>query len=316
MNAGGLHGRVVAVTPNPAVDRTVEVDGFRLGDVNRARSSRDQAGGKGVNVASALADAGVPVVASGLLGEDNAAIFESFLLAKGIGDRFVRVEGATRVGLKIVDAISREVTELNFPGLAPAEDDLERLRHALLAEVTTGAWCVLAGSLPPGAPPSLHASLVRAVRERGAHVALDTSGEALRLALDEAPDLAKPNLAELEQLVGRSLPELPNVAEAAEAILARGVRLVVVSLGARGALFVRSGERLLAKAPSVEARSTVGAGDTLVAGLVLAQLRGLDLEAAARLATAFGAHAVTRVESGVDLEAVRELSVRVVLERI
>jgi fructose-1-phosphate kinase PfkB-like protein len=156
--------------------------------------------------------------------------------------------------------------------------------------------------------------MIRLVHEQGGNVLLDTSGEPLRLALAQRPDIVKPNLRELEQLTGRTLGGLAEIGEAASELIAQGTGLVVVSMGGRGALFAMGEERILAVPPSVAVQSTVGAGDTMVAGLVRARATSRNLSDTARLATACGAHAVTRIESGVDPAAIRELQERVVVD--
>jgi len=299
--------KVVTVTLNPAIDQTVDVAEFRTGEVNRVLEVRQNAGGKGVNVASALADLGVATVATGFLGRENAGLFESLFRDKGIADRFVRLPGSTRLGLKLVDKSCQKVTEINYPGLTPEAADLDSLLGTVRELAAPGTWFVLSGSLPPGAPARIYATLVREIRERGGKVALDTSGEPLRLALAEMPDLVKPNQHELEHLTGTSMEALEDVASTAAHLVSQGIGLVAVSMGSRGALLAHGKELLLAAPPSVAMQSTVGAGDTMVAGLVYARIQGQNLSDTARLATACGAHAVTRIASGVDPAAIHAL---------
>lgn len=288
-----IRPEVATVTLNPAIDRTISVAGFERGAVNRAELVGDRAGGKGVNVAVALAEQGHRVAALGFLGRENEAVFTAHFAASGVVDRCLRLPGATRIGLKIVDPTRGETTDLNFPGLAPATDDLASLLGQL--DELDVRWCVLAGSLPPGVPVDFYAQAIRWLRGRSVRVALDTSGTALAAAFPAGPDLIKPNVHELEVLVGRALPDEMAVVEAARDLVTKfGIGLVAVSRGADGAVFV-SGEGVVsARPPKIEVRSTVGAGDAMVAGLVAARLRGLPLAETARLATAFSLHALTR----------------------
>ena len=288
--------QVVAVTPNPAVDWTLEVPGFAAGRVNRVRAEHSRAAGKGVNVAAALAAHGVRAAATGFLGRDNAAPFEALFARAGIRDAFVRVPGATRVGIKVADPAGQQTTDLNFPGLAPGPEAVRALleRVAELAAGETRPWFVLAGSLPPGVEPALYRDLVLTLRAAGCAVVVDASGEPLRHALEAAPTVVKPNVHEMEALLGESLPDAAAVARAARGLLARGVELAAVSMGEEGALFAARGEAVLAVPPRVEVRSTVGAGDAMVAGIVAGRLRGLPLAETARLATAFSMDALTR----------------------
>ncbi|SFU91212.1 fructose-1-phosphate kinase [Methylobacterium sp. 174MFSha1.1] len=286
--------RVLTLTLNPAIDRTVTLDRLAPGEVHRARAVRDDAGGKGINVASCLADWGVPVAAAGVLGSGNAAAFEALFIAKGIEDRFVWVPGETRTNLKLVDPAG--TTDVNLPGLALDPATLRAVR-ALLAEAAgPDTLAVLAGSLPAGAAPGLYAQLTAELKARGARVLLDASGPALTAALvaEILPDAVKPNRHELEEWAGRPLPALDDVVAAARGLVARGIPLVVVSLGADGAVFVRDGEALHALPPAMEVASTVGAGDALVAGLVAGLCADLSLGDTARLALAFAAGKLTR----------------------
>ena len=284
---------VVTVTANPALDWTLTVPGFAAGAVNRVTTERRRAGGKGVNVAVRLAAHGHRVAATGFLGRENAAPFEALLGDCGVADHFVRLDGATRVGIKIVDPDGTGTTDVNFPGLAPDDTELLALHDRLAAFGAGGVrWAVLAGSLPPGVPASFYADATRALAAAGCQVAVDTSGEALRHAVDARPQLVKPNVHELEGLLGRSLPSREAVLAAARELVAGGVALVVVSMGADGALFVREGEAVLAVPPRVRVESTVGAGDAMVAGAVAGVLRGLPLGEVARLATAFSVAAI------------------------
>ncbi len=287
---------VLTVTLNPAIDQTVTIPNFAAGKVNRVEQSRSDPGGKGVNVASFLTDAGHRVAVTGFLGQDNAALFDALFAEKGIADHFVRIAGQTRVGIKIADPVLNDTTDINFAGQAPTRADVAALFD--LTPTLPGEWVVLAGSIPPGVEPAIYRDLAQAFRQHGKRVVLDTSGEPLQHALDAIPSIVKPNIHELETLVGRALPTRDAVIAAARDLLARGLDLVAVSMGADGALFVDNETVVRARPPRVRVESTVGAGDAMVAGTVAAQLRGLVLADTARLATAFSVDAVTHVGSG------------------
>lgn len=316
MNAGsGRRYDALTITLNPAIDRTVTIPDFAAGKVNRVEKVEQNPGGKGVNVAVTLADADHAVAATGFLGRENDAAFEQLFARKRIDDQFVRIAGQTRVGIKIVDPSLQQTTDINFPGLSPSAADRDALLSRL--EAIDATWVVLAGSLPPSVDDAIYRDLIAALASRGCTVALDTSGEPLRLALEAAPRIVKPNIHELEALLGEPLPTRAAVVTAARELLARGVGLVVVSMGADGALFVSPGEVLLARPPRVTVRSTVGAGDAMVAGIVSAHLRGLPLAGAARLATAFSVDAISRIGAGLSgLESVGAIAERVAVEEL
>lgn len=295
---------VLTVTLNPAIDQTVTIGNFAVGKVNRVEQSRSDPGGKGVNVASFLSDAGHRVAVTGFLGQENAALFDDLFAEKQIIDHFVRIAGQTRVGIKIADPALNDTTDINFAGQAPMRGDVAALFD--LIPSLPGAWVVLAGSIPPGVEPTIYRDLGAAFGQHGKRVVLDTSGEPLQHALDAVPSIVKPNIHELETLVGRALPTRDAVIAAARDLLARGLDLVVVSMGADGALFVDNKSVVRATPPRIRVESTVGAGDAMVAGTVAAQLRALGLADTARLATAFSVDAVTHVGSGLSAWAAVE----------
>ncbi|MCJ2083809.1 1-phosphofructokinase [Methylobacterium sp. J-090] len=288
---------LLTLTLNPAIDQTVTLEHLAPGAVHRALASRSDAGGKGVNVAGCLADWGLPVAVTGVLGADNAAPFAALFQAKGIADRFIRVAGLTRTNLKLLDRHSGDTTDVNLAGLTVTQGVFEAARARLLDGAGPGRLVVLAGSLPGGLSPDTYADLTRRLKSRGARLVLDASGPALSAALaagpDALPEVVKPNRHELEEWAGRSLPTLAEVHAAALDLHARGIPLVVVSLGSEGALFLTAEAALHAHPPAIDVASTVGAGDALVAGLVAGLHAGADLADTARLALAFAAGKLT-----------------------
>ena len=279
--------KVVTVTLNPAIDQTITLDHLTRGTVHRARDVRYDAGGKGVIVASCLADWGLRVTATGLVGKDNPACFEALFAAQGITDAFLRAEGATRTNIKLVD--DGETTDVNLPGLSATPATLAAVRRALLERLAPGDLAVVAGSLPLGCPEDHYAELIAAVHAAGAHVLLDASGPALAAAL-AAPVLPwciKPNRDELASWLGAPLRDAAAICAAARRLHAHGVALVVVSLGSEGAVFVSAEGLVRARLAATNIVTTVGAGDAMVAGIAAAATTHGDLAATARLATAF-----------------------------
>ncbi|MFT4014231.1 MAG: 1-phosphofructokinase [Paracoccus sp. (in: a-proteobacteria)] len=279
--------RTVAL--NPAIDQTVTVPRLEPGEVVRASATRQDPGGKAVNVASCLADWGMRVVITGLLGRDNAASFEQLFAAKGIADRMIRVEGATRTNIKILEQGGR-TTDVNLPGFQAGAADTKAVFNQL-DQVAAGDLVVVSGSQPSGLPEDTTARLVADLAGRGARVVMDVSGDPLTRAIAapraELPFAIKPNRHELEALLGRALDDPADLLAAAQNLVARGISLVVVSMGAEGALFVTADQSLVARPVALATGSSVGAGDAMVAGLTAALAEGLDLPGLARQATAF-----------------------------
>ena len=277
---------VVTVTLNAAVDQTLDVPGFTAGAVNRAVAETRTAGGKGINVAAFLSGGPVPVTATGFLGEDNTGVFEALFRRRHIQDRCLRVPGSSRVNVKVVDRQGGSVTDINLPGPMIRSESWHGLLAALDGLAASNGVFVLAGSVPAGVPETAYAEMVPRLRRHGAFVAIDASGPPLRHAMAAKPDMVKPNAHELSELLGRPLHGRDEVVRAAHELAASGIALVVVSLGAEGAVFVEQGRALLAVPPRVPVASTVGAGDAMVAGVLSARLAGGDLEACARRGTA------------------------------
>jgi 1-phosphofructokinase len=287
--------RIATVSLNPAIDQTALVPNFTAGTVNRVQREQSDAGGKGVNVASFLAHFDFAVAVTGLLGDENLQPFVRLFAENGIDDRFVRVPGLTRVNVKIVDEVQDRVTDINFPGLRAGDDDLRRLFAAIDELADDTDWFVLSGSIPSGVPETVYADLLARLKKRAKTVVLDASGPAFAAAIPAAPDIIKPNIEELQELVGHQLDGEAAIIEAARSLVARGIRLVAVSMGPRGALFIEDGAAVLALPPKIAVKSTVGAGDAMVSGIVTGTLRGLDLAERARLATAFSLGALGEI---------------------
>lgn len=286
-----MTAQVLTISLNPALDQTITLDRLRLGEVHRAKASRIEAAGKGVNVASCLADWGVATAVTGLIGAGNSEAFDRLFAAKRITDAFVRRPGDTRTNVKLLDLEAADTTDINLPGLTVDAAALDEVRAQLAAQCSAGTVVVLAGSLPSGVPDDSYARLVADVARLGGRAVLDTSGMPLAAALAATvlPYAIKPNRHELEAWAGRALSTTNELMAAAHELQARGVALVAISLGADGALFLRGDEIVRARPLPVAVGSTVGAGDAMVAGLVAALISDAALDDIARLATAFAA---------------------------
>lgn len=287
---------IVTLTLNASIDQTARVPNFTAGEVNRVTWEQSDAGGKGVNVASFLADFGHALAVTGLLGEGNQQLFVRLFAEKGLIDRFVRVPGQTRVNVKVVDDVLDQVTDINFPGVSVDGAAVAAVTAAVMTLVDEGAKVfVLSGSLPAGVPTTIYRDLTASLKARGRTVVLDTSGEGLAHAIAAGPDVIKPNILELTELVGHPLEGDAAIVAAARGLRQQGIDLVAVSMGGRGAIFVDGGEAVHAEPPRVAIKSTVGAGDAMVAGIVHGSLQGLGGEDRARLATAFSLGALGEI---------------------
>jgi 1-phosphofructokinase len=288
---------ITTVTPNPSLDRTLHLPRFVPGEVNRATATMVEPSGKGVNVALALHGVGVPVRAvlpsGGSVGPEIASLLDDL----GLDHIDVPIAGSPRSNISLVEADGR-TSKVNEPGPLLSEAEVDAICSTALAHSGTGEWVVWAGSLPGGFGAQRFADAVAATRAAGRLVALDCSGLPLRHALAQdggrLPHLVKPNADELAEVAGRSLDTLGDVADAAQMLLARGVRTVLVSLGRHGALLVDADlpEPLHGQAAVQRVVNTVGAGDAFLAGWLAAVYAGATGGDALANALRFGATAV------------------------
>ena len=294
--------RILSLTLNPALDLTVRLPRLEPGEVNRSDTVLTHAAGKGVNVAQVLADLGHQLTVSGFLGEDNPQAFEALFAQRGFTDAFIRVPGETRSNIKIAEQDGR-VTDINAPGPLVSAQAQQALLDRLVAIAPGHDAVVVAGSLPRGVSPQWLQGLLEHLKNLGLNVALDTSGEALRAGLKAGPWLIKPNTEELAEALDCAVDSPAQQAQAAERLHAQGVEHVVISQGAEGVNWFSPGTALHATPPKVRVASTVGAGDSLLAGMLHGLLRFDVPDTTLRRATAIAAMAVTQIGFGISDDA-------------
>jgi 1-phosphofructokinase len=291
--------RILTLTLNPALDLTVQLPRLDAGQVNRSDAMHTHAAGKGVNVAQVLADLGHQLTVSGFLGEDNLQAFETLFAKRGFVDAFIRVAGETRSNIKLAESDGR-ITDVNGPGPVVSAAAQQALLDRLDQIAPGHDVVVVAGSLPQGISAQWLQALIVRLKNLGLKVALDTSGDALRTALKAGPWLIKPNTEELADVLGCEVSSVKAQAEAASHLHTQGVEHVVISHGAEGVNWFSVGTALHATPPKVSVASTVGAGDSLLAGMLHGLLNADTPEQTLRTATAIAAMAVTQIGFGID----------------
>jgi 1-phosphofructokinase len=278
---------IVTLTPNPSLDLTYELGALHRGAVQRAVADSVEAGGKGINVSRNLVANGVASKAVAPVGGPSGEQFLSLLEGTELELVRVPVSGPVRTNTALAES-SGALTKINASGPVLSEEEVERVLSETASAGRGAAWVSACGSLPPGAPKDLYARVVAAAHEAGCRACVDSSGAPLAEALPAGPNLIKPNAEELADLVGRKLATFGDVLAAAKEVRAKGVGSVLVSLGADGAMLVDEGGVLHAQTPPFVPRSTVGAGDALLAGFLAA---GGEGEAALVESVAWGAAA-------------------------
>ena len=280
---------IFTVTLNPALDRELQVPSLVCDRVLRAVSVRVDCGGKGFNVSRQLAALDTKSAALGFAGGRSGELLQDELMGLGIPTDFVWIGGETRTNVSIVTLEHGHYIKVNEPGpqITKTEQASMRLKVRELARPVD--WWVFAGSLPPGVPGTFYAELVRYVQAAGARAILDTSGEPLVHGSAAGPFLAKPNAGELAALTGLPVTSVDEGVRAARRMMQMGVDTVVVSLGRDGALLVNQAGNWLAPAPRIDEHNPIGAGDSLVAGLVWGLSQGCSSVESLRWGVACGA---------------------------
>ncbi|NDL67356.1 1-phosphofructokinase [Anaerotalea alkaliphila] len=284
---------ITTVTLNPAIDKTVLLDTFEVGSVNRVKSVREDMGGKGINVAKILQSLGEDVAAIGFMGEKNDTHVKKLLELARLDTEFVTVDALTRTNTKIVELGKGITTDVNEAGFAVSADKVAAIQAMVADYAKKSDYMVFSGSVPPGAPKDIYKVLAGEARKTS-KVVLDAEGELLLLGLQESPYIIKPNIHELETALGKELPGDKEVVQACRELMETyGVTYVLVSMGGDGSLLVARDRVLKAMPVKVEVKSTVGAGDSMLAGFVYGMIRyDEDLEKALAYGAACGTLAV------------------------
>jgi 1-phosphofructokinase family hexose kinase len=280
---------------NTAIDKAMEMAELQSGRVNRARAVCAYPGGKGLHVARAVAALGEPVSLVGLIDACHRRMFEDSLGPSGVRFHGIEVGESVRTCLAIREAGGTRVTEILEPGPEVDAAGQRALCEAFLTRARSSRVAVLSGSVPRGFGEDVYARLVD---ESGVRCLVDASGGLLRAAVEARPFLVKPNREELAALLGEPIDSLPAAAAAARHLCGRGIAMVVVSLGAEGALLASEGRVCHALAPARSEQNSVGSGDCLLGGVAVGLARGLALDALLRLGVACGTANAMSPETG------------------
>ena len=307
---------ILTVTLNPAVDKTYTSGELITGHVNRMRTVMSLAGGKGVNVTRVLRQYDLPVCATGFLGGYAGSFIEDDLKGRDVACRFIRVNGETRSNMNIL-ADNGYVTEILEPGPEIKKEQLEKFLTQYDNLLSDCELVALSGSVARGVPEDIYTLLIEKARERGIKALLDTSGESLRSAIGAKPYLIKPNLKELEYLMGHKLVNREAAIEAALAIHEEGIAHVIVSMGKKGLLSVSDDGVYFAKAGKVTVLNTVGCGDCVVASYAMSILKNESIEESLRKAAAISASNATTLKSAdIPMDVAEELYDNITVEKL
>ncbi|MWP46675.1 1-phosphofructokinase [Gilliamella sp. Pas-s27] len=299
--------RIATITLNPAYDLLGFCPKVELGDVNLVQTNALLAAGKGINVAKVLSDLDVQLTVGGFLGKENRDGFNLLFKSLNVVDKFQTVEGRTRINVKLTEENS-EVTDLNFSGFTISEQDWQNFVTSSLEWLKNIDMVAISGSLPAGVSLEKFTHWMEQVKAICPKVIFDSSRDALVAGLKAKPWLIKPNDKELEMWIGHQLPTLNDVKKAAMDLVNGGVDNVIISLGSKGALWVTKHEAWLAKPPKCRVVSTVGAGDSMVAGLMYGLMTEQSIKDTLVFASSVAALSVEQAGVGIsDRQAVNNM---------
>ena len=308
--------KILTVTLNPAIDVTLQLDVLHVGEVNRHHTVETHAAGKGLNVAQVLKDLGHDVVVTGFLGEANRQIFDAHFAKEHFENQFVYIQGETRQNIKIAEASGR-MTDINGQGLYIDANAKLQLREKIQAMIADIDMVVIAGSLPRGFEPSELRALIEFLNREDKKVAVDTSGSALRAAIAANPWLIKPNSDELTETYHLPANSFAEQQQLFQSLGHMQIQHIIVSMGEQGVNWLHPTHPLHAQAPHVQVKSTVGAGDSLVAGMIHGLLSHNSPEETLKTATAIASHAVTQIGFHVpDLSVIEGLKQQIAINSL
>ncbi|MDG6882406.1 Tagatose-6-phosphate kinase [Phocoenobacter uteri] len=295
--------RILTVTLNPAFDLVGRVPRIEIGEVNTVETLGLYPAGKGINVAKVLADLDVDLSVSGFLGKDNQGDFVQLFEQNKLDDQFQRIDGKTRINVKITET-ENDVTDLNFLGFNVSEQDWQTFVDHSQQWHTQFDLVAVCGSLPRGISAEQFADWLKSLKNQGLKVVLDSSNAALTAGLKASPWLVKPNHRELETWIGRKLNSIDEIIDAAKELQAQDIENVIISMGAEGSIWLSKDAILQAQPPRCEnVVSTVGAGDSMVAGLIYGLTKGFEQAHTLAFASATSALAVSQSNVGVSDKA-------------
>ena len=312
-----MNNQILTLCLNPSIDSILSLNAIFLYSKNILEGSRLFYGGKGINVAYALGKLGANVIATGFIGKEDEEAFSRKLSAVGVESSLLAVNGQTRKTYKIVESASGKDTEFNERGFTITREDKKNLYTLLDRLLKDARWLILTGSLPPGLPESFYKTLILYAQNRKVKTYLDASGVALQEGAQAKPDVLRINRSELEELVGIKLPDTLSISRAMNEISQKGIRNVVISLGADGVLAADDGRSFRMRTPKVEVKSLTGAGDAMTAGIVYQLSHGIEFQESVRFGAALATSSVLRFEPGdFDADDLHHILLNTVIEPV
>ena len=295
-------GKIVTVTLNPCMDKTITVKDLKIGGTNKVRNVKNNVSGKGINVSSVLQNLGIETVSAGFDYVGGGITVKESLQKKGMKSCLIEVKQPLRTNIKIFDADHKIMTEFNECGNPVGEEQISLFLESLeevIAGLEKDSLLVLAGSAPEGVPEDIYQTIIEMAEKYEVKTILDTSGKLLENGIIAKPFAIKPNIDEMETILGHNVDSLDDITACVRKLLAAGIQYACVSLGGKGALFYSEAKAYYAEALSLEIKGVQGAGDSMVAGMCKAFMENKGEEDVLRYAMAAAAGSLTH--EGTDL---------------
>ena len=258
---------IYTVTLNPAIDKTIYVDEFKVDSVNRIKVFRNDPGGKGINVTKMVGNLGGDSVSIAIVGGGTGMMLESLMRQSDMNYKTFKCSGETRVNTKVVDKVGKTFTDINEPGPSVSKPLIMEIESYLKETLVQGDILVLSGSVPRGVPKTIYKDWCKSLREIGVRIILDADGELFAKGIDGQPFMIKPNETELSMYFDMELSEPGAIAKQCSVFFSKGIEVVVVSLGKDGSMLLTKDSSILFEPVDVDVKSTVGAGDSMVAAI-------------------------------------------------
>lgn len=277
---------IYTITLNPAVDRTIMLNNFKINSVNRAEKILEDAGGKGINVSKMIKNLNGDSKALGIVGGIQGLFIKQQLDKMGILHEFVESDKNTRINLKIVDSELQTFTDINEKGTMVLEETIEKVEEKLFSLLKENDILILAGSIPNGCDKNIYKKWIQKANLINVKVILDGDGELLKNGVIAGPYIVKPNIHELERLFNTNIESLDDIIYYGKKILENGIYAIVVSRGEKGCLLITQDKVWEYQGFKVDVKSTVGAGDAMVGGIAYGIEKGESLEEAVKIGVA------------------------------
>ncbi len=306
---------IYTITLNPAIDYTIAIDEYKRGKVNRSFHSRKDVGGKGINVSKVLNTFGVDSICTGILGDENSKFFLDYLEELKVKTNFYIIPGENRTNIKIVENRYETITDINDKGFKVNNRDVEEFLKCFLKLVKKGDLVVLSGSLPEGIDNHIYEHMTKLLKQKSVKVILDADGKPLAKGIEAIPYAIKPNIYELNKIIDVDGENIDSILKAGRYLNHKGIEKVLISLGSRGAVYSTKENACISRGIEVSIKSTVGAGDAMVAGLIYAVENDFTDGEVLKLAVACGtAKVITDGTKIPKIDVIREISKDIVVE--